>query len=109
MAGIPCNSKALAYARDNGRTQTLAGDLRKRFPEDTIVQFNCLPTLHAKLAVGNGNGAEALEVLRAAVPYELGESTSGNYNGLPSTRFLWAARPLPLDTDPSCKSVNRKS
>ena len=75
-----CAALALAYAQDNGRTQTLADDLRKRFPEDTMVQFNYLPTLHAKLAVSRGNGVEALEVLRAALPYEFGESTSGNYN-----------------------------
>ena len=41
---------ALAYAGDDGRAQALADDLGKRFPEDTIVQFNYLPTLRAKFA-----------------------------------------------------------
>jgi tetratricopeptide (TPR) repeat protein len=70
---------ALAYAGDTGRTQTLADDLGKRFPEDTIVQFNYLPTLHAKIAVNKGNASEAFESLRAAAPYELGVSTASVY------------------------------
>jgi eukaryotic-like serine/threonine-protein kinase len=67
---------ALAFAGDYGRAQALADDLGKRFPEDTIVQFNYLPTLRAKLAVSRGNASEAIESLRAATPYELGQTTS---------------------------------
>ena len=33
----------------------LTDDLGKRFPEDTIVQFNYLPTFSAKLAISRGN------------------------------------------------------
>jgi DNA-binding winged helix-turn-helix (wHTH) protein/tetratricopeptide (TPR) repeat protein len=69
---------ALAYAGDDGRAQALTGDLAKRFPEDTIVQFNYLPTLRARLAVNRGNATEAIESLTAAAPYELGVST-GTY------------------------------
>ncbi|MGC1991425.1 MAG: tetratricopeptide repeat protein, partial [Candidatus Acidiferrales bacterium] len=54
-------------------------DLGKRFPEDTIVQFNFLPTLRAKLAVSKGNASEAIESLRTAAPYELGQTTSSTY------------------------------
>jgi hypothetical protein len=70
---------ALAYAGDYGRAQALAADLGKRFPEATIVQFNYLPTLRAKLALSKGNVSEALETLRAALPYELGRSTYSTY------------------------------
>jgi predicted Zn-dependent protease len=70
---------ALAYTKDNSRVQTLIDDLAKRFPEDTIVQFNYLPTLRATLATSKGNAAEAVEDLRAATPYELGMSTSSTY------------------------------
>jgi predicted Zn-dependent protease len=75
---------ALAYAGDTGRAQDLTEGLDKRFPEATIVQFNYLPSLRAKLAVNRGNASEALETLRAAVPYELGQTTFSNYawNGL---------------------------
>jgi eukaryotic-like serine/threonine-protein kinase len=66
----------LAYAGDSGRAQALAGDLAKRFPEDTIVQFNYLPTLRAQFAVNKGNASEAIESLRAATAYELGQTTA---------------------------------
>jgi serine/threonine protein kinase/tetratricopeptide (TPR) repeat protein len=64
---------AMAYAGDDKRAQALTDDLGKRFPEDTIVQFNYLPTLRAKLAVSRGNTSEAIESLRVATPYELGK------------------------------------
>ena len=67
---------ALAYARDDKRARTLTDDLGKRFPEDAIVQFNYLPTLRAKLALSKGNASDAVESLRAATPYELGQTTS---------------------------------
>jgi len=76
---------ALAYAGDTGRAQALTEELNKRFPEATTVQFNYLPTVRAKVALNRGNPSEALEMLRAALPYELGETTfSGEYtwNGL---------------------------
>jgi eukaryotic-like serine/threonine-protein kinase len=71
---------AFAYAGDAGRARALADDLGKRFPEDTLVHVNYLPTLRAKLAVSRGNPSEAIETLRAATPYELGTSTSGDYS-----------------------------
>ena len=64
---------ALAYVGDDGQAQMLTDDLGKRFPEDTIVQFNYLPTLRAKLAVSRGNTSEVIESLRAAASYELGQ------------------------------------
>jgi len=63
---------ALAYAGDAGRAQALADDLDKQFPEATVVQFNYLPTLRAKLALLHSNPQEALRILGAASPYELG-------------------------------------
>jgi eukaryotic-like serine/threonine-protein kinase len=75
---------ASAYAGDDKRAQTLADNLGQRFPEATIVQFNYLPTLRAKIALGRGDAAKALEILKAATPYELGYSTYSAYpwNGL---------------------------
>jgi len=61
----------LAYLGDVGRAQALTDDLGKSFPEDTLVQFNYLPTLRGKLALSKGNALEAIESLRAATPYEL--------------------------------------
>jgi len=75
---------ALAYAGDIGRAQDLTEGLDKRFREATIVQFNYIPSLRAKLALRRGNASEALETLRAAAPYELGQTTFSNYiwNGM---------------------------
>jgi eukaryotic-like serine/threonine-protein kinase len=70
---------ALAYAGDQGRAQALTADLVRRFPEDTIVRFNYLPTLRAKLALSQGNFSEAIESLRTATPYELGQTTSSTF------------------------------
>jgi len=63
---------ALAYAKDDRRAESLTNDLSKDFREDTIVRFNYLPTLRAKLAVNRGNAPEAIESLKSATPYELG-------------------------------------
>jgi tetratricopeptide (TPR) repeat protein len=63
---------ALALAGDVARAQTLADDLAKRFSEDTIVQFNYLPTLRAEIALARNNPSKAIESLQAAIPYELG-------------------------------------
>ncbi|MGC1294453.1 MAG: hypothetical protein WA869_05370 [Alloacidobacterium sp.] len=63
---------AFAYARDDARAKALADDLDKRFPEDTIVQFNYLPSVRGKLAINKGNPSGAIESLSASVPYELG-------------------------------------
>jgi tetratricopeptide (TPR) repeat protein len=64
---------ALALVGDLTRAKSLADDLDKRFPEDTVVRFNYSPTLRAQLALGiPGNGAKAVEILAVTSPYELG-------------------------------------
>jgi eukaryotic-like serine/threonine-protein kinase len=74
----------LAYAGDTARAQDLTQGLDKRFPEATIVQFNYLPSLRARLEINREKASEALETLRAAAPYELGRTTFSDYvwNGL---------------------------
>jgi len=69
-----------AYAGDDGRAQVLADNLAKRFPEDTVVRFNYLPTLRAKLALLRSNPQQALDTLEAAAPYELGLPSYSYYN-----------------------------
>jgi DNA-binding winged helix-turn-helix (wHTH) protein len=63
---------AFAYARDDARAKALADDLDKRFPEDTIVQLNYLPSVRGKLALNKGDISGAIQRLGAAAPYELG-------------------------------------
>jgi serine/threonine protein kinase len=66
---------ALALAGDAARSQTLTEDLEKRFPEDTSVRFIYAPALRAVLALKHGlkrgEPTEAIELLQAAVPYDL--------------------------------------
>jgi Tfp pilus assembly protein PilF len=71
---------ALAYAADDGHAQALADDLDKKFPEDTIVQLNYLPTLRARLALRRARPQQALDTLAAAAPYELGLPSLSLYN-----------------------------
>jgi tetratricopeptide (TPR) repeat protein len=71
---------ASAYDGENARAQMLTDDLAKRLPEDTIVQFNYLPAVRARLALNKGDAAGAIERLRASEPYELGVSTSAPFN-----------------------------
>jgi eukaryotic-like serine/threonine-protein kinase len=66
------SATALALSGDAAQATKLANDLNTRFPEDTIVQFNYLPTIRASMALGAHNDAKAIEVLAPASPYELG-------------------------------------
>ncbi|MFY9528090.1 MAG: hypothetical protein WBC04_11985 [Candidatus Acidiferrales bacterium] len=68
---------ALAFAGDAGHAQTLADDLVKRFPEDTVVQFNYLPTVRAQLALIRNDSSKAIDSLQVAAPYELGAVGAG--------------------------------
>jgi DNA-binding winged helix-turn-helix (wHTH) protein/Tfp pilus assembly protein PilF len=62
---------ALALSGDANRAQALAEGLAKRFPQDTIVQRNYLPTIRAQLALDRKDSSKAIEALKTAHPYEL--------------------------------------
>ncbi len=63
---------ALALAGDSVRAQQLAADLDQRFPEDSSAQSVYVPVIRAVLALKEQKPSEALELLRAAAPYDLG-------------------------------------
>jgi len=71
---------ALAMAGDTVGAQAPADNLAKRFPEDTIVQFNYLPTLHAQLALNHNDSSKAIQALQAAASYELGSEGNGAFS-----------------------------
>jgi serine/threonine protein kinase/Flp pilus assembly protein TadD len=77
---------ALAVAGDSLRAQALADDLAKRFPSDTIVQFNYLPTIRGRLALSQHNALKAIEDVQSAAPYELGSPGAA--------AFSWALYPI---------------
>ncbi|MGO9640222.1 MAG: protein kinase domain-containing protein [Candidatus Acidiferrales bacterium] len=66
---------ALAYALsgDTGHAQSLADDLAKRFPDDTVVQYLYLPTIRAEIELAHGNPSKAIDILQTSSPYELGQ------------------------------------
>jgi len=65
---------ALAYALagDAAHSQSLADDLGKRFPQDTVVQSVWLPTIRAQIETGRKSTSRSIELLQTAAPYELG-------------------------------------
>jgi tetratricopeptide (TPR) repeat protein len=63
---------ALGLAGDSAQATRFAADLAKRFPEDTVVQFDYLPMIHAAVALQSGSATKATEALAPAAPYELG-------------------------------------
>lgn len=67
---------ALGLAGDSAKAQLLAGGLAKRFPKDTIVQFDYLPMISAAVALRSGNGSKAIAALVPSAPYELGQCNS---------------------------------
>jgi eukaryotic-like serine/threonine-protein kinase len=69
---------ALTDANKSSQTQVTKrmDDLARRFPEDTVVQFNYLPTIKALVDINLGNPAKAIEILEAARPYELGSPSN---------------------------------
>ena len=101
---------ALGFAGDTARAQALADDLARRFPEDTISEFNYLPTLRAQLAINRKDSNTAVETLRAAAPYELGDQakpSSHSWLFIPSTcggKHIWPRVKAPKPPPSSRKS-----
>jgi len=62
---------ALALAGDSSRSQSLADDLEKRFPEDTIAKFSYVPVLRALSALEKGKPTDSVEHLQITLRYEL--------------------------------------
>ena len=61
----------LAMTGDLARSEKLAADLDRRFPEDTSVQSNYLPALRGLSALGHRDPEKALKALQAAIPNEI--------------------------------------
>lgn len=69
---------AFALAGDLPRVRTIIDDLDRRFPEDTSVRFQYLPTLRGLVALSAGQPVEAISQLEAAAATEL-HMTAINY------------------------------
>jgi len=64
---------ALARAGATRRAATLAQELAQANRSDTMLNFYWLPTVRAASALDLNHEAEAIDVLQATVPYELGQ------------------------------------
>jgi tetratricopeptide (TPR) repeat protein len=73
---------ALALSGDASRSEPLADDLEKRFPEDTFAKFTYVPVLRALSALERGKPTDSMERLHIALPYELA------VNGLNTLYYL---------------------
>jgi eukaryotic-like serine/threonine-protein kinase len=63
---------ALASSGDSAEALRLAGDLAKKYPEDTMVHANFVPDIRAAGALKTNNADKVIEELLPSVPYELG-------------------------------------
>jgi len=72
---------ALGISGDLARSDALADDLQKRYPEDTFVKFTYAPVLHALVLLDGGKPMESEQRLQIALTYELAA------NGLNFTHF----------------------
>jgi len=70
---------ALARAGNASHAEKLADDLAKTFPLDTVVKFNYLPTVRAQLALSRNDPVNAIEALKIAVPFELGQPGDSSF------------------------------
>jgi tetratricopeptide (TPR) repeat protein/predicted Ser/Thr protein kinase len=62
--------QALALAGDFGRARSFAEELRKRFPQDTLLNEVVIPVLRAAGELAEKRPARALELLRPVEAYE---------------------------------------
>jgi DNA-binding winged helix-turn-helix (wHTH) protein/tetratricopeptide (TPR) repeat protein len=72
---VALSATALALAGEGNEAVRLSDSLAQRFPEDTVVRSNFLPTIRAAAALRSGDAQRAIEILSVAQPYELGETS----------------------------------
>jgi eukaryotic-like serine/threonine-protein kinase len=60
----------LAEAGEEGKAQGLVSEAAKRAPSDTLVHSIGLPRVRAMIEMNHGRGEKAIELLKAAMPYD---------------------------------------
>ncbi len=64
---------ALALAGESAQAESIADELGRRFPKDTLINTFALPNIRAQVEISRGNAARAIELLQTTSPYELGD------------------------------------
>lgn len=72
---IAASAVALALVGDPKAAQ-VATELEGRYPDDTVLRFNFLPTIHAAGALRRNDADAAIHALESAAPHELGTTAS---------------------------------
>jgi serine/threonine protein kinase/tetratricopeptide (TPR) repeat protein len=67
---------ALSFAGEENQAQTMADDLARRFPADTLVNQLLVPVVRASGELRRGSTDKAVEALRPAAPFELGTAAA---------------------------------
>jgi Flp pilus assembly protein TadD len=62
---------ALARTGSTAKAESLASDLEKRYPLDTLVEQYWIPLIRASIELQRNNPARAVELLQVTEPYEL--------------------------------------
>ena len=66
-----CGS-VLALAGDVAKASAIADELARQFPLHTLINSISLPIIRARVEIERGNPTKAIELLKAASPYEFG-------------------------------------
>lgn len=70
---------ALALCGETAQAQTLADELAKANPTDTVINAIWLPTIHAAIEIRKDNAAAAIQLLQPVGPYEAAAFLWPNY------------------------------
>ena len=70
-ARVLCAS-VLAWAGDTVKASAMADEVARQFPLHTLINSVFLPTTRALVEIDRGNPTKAIELLKAASPYEFG-------------------------------------
>jgi Flp pilus assembly protein TadD len=73
---------ALGLAGESQQSAKIANELDRRFPQDTVVQSNLLPSARLAAVLPGGNTARLLQLLEGPAPYELGQISNSVTFGL---------------------------
>jgi eukaryotic-like serine/threonine-protein kinase len=66
-----------ATCGESPKAETVASELGKNYPLDTLVQKLAIPQIHARAELRHGNGAKAIEQLRPTEAYQFGYIAGG--------------------------------
>jgi eukaryotic-like serine/threonine-protein kinase len=79
-----------ATCGEAAKAETVASELGKNYPLDTLVQKLAIPQIHARVELQHGNSAKAIEQLRPTEAYQFGYIAGGVPSYLRGLAYLQA-------------------